>query len=755
MPAALRPSAPMSKRKRLQGDAAGDDALQIFRRSVQELKTKSTKKISNLVELAEQQKESAAQVTMILAEEIQGAPVSRLQPLFSVVDSILKKTVQCRPHMAIQMPGLIQSAVSKSDVEARQWLHRIVTESWRRHDLLPVDVLGSVDAIFAAAASGGAAPGSAAATAAAGAAASKGVKEEAAAPAAQSASSARETQQSANKAPRVKEPPPQRPATKVEAKVEPIVIDGDPADTPMAVAAAISEADVLQRRLAILEKIVDRQKPSAQELEEISKVPEIRKVMVNTQKGNKAEAMAQFQKFKQELAKKVDLAAAASAASDVHARPVDPRQPEARAADPRQADARKPADPRTGARPSAVVDPRLPPGSVADPRQSSAPKPVDPRQAAVDPRQQDPRQKARQPEPGQEAEGEKAAKETSLETARQIVQGLPSIGFSEAWLQQFLEQLPTRPPQTADAPRKTQAAPLVGRKVLSAEGEQMVYVAELSPSEVLLLLQFVFLLEENLRRSGRGVDLTQRIPHSFSYLQVEPCIDVMLRRFYDELPYQCPTTGLRFASRESLRYSAVRPPKPSARGWMESIPDWVGNRDLVVGPALFNMGTDDAPRAQRAQRLALEAAQSDDEDEEGERGRWVVPFDERRGLCPISGEPFERTWSDGLNDWAFEGVVAVELGTTDKVLRYPPRGGDDPERLSEAAVLFKKSCFTNTTAAKRSEAVEECSMTHAYRSLLGDAPAGAGAAVAAASPKAADLELASLFQAKKAPAKFF
>merc|ERR1719210_755980 len=188
-----------------------------------------------------------------------------------------------------------------------------------------------------------------------------------------------------------------------------------------------------------------------------------------------------------------------------------------------------------------------------------------------------------------------------------------------------MEQMPTK-----TVPQEVQKleVPSVGRKVLGASGEQMVYVDELSPSETLLLLQLIFLLEERLRRTGGGIDLTQRIPHTFSYLQVEPAIDVMLKRFFDELPFQCTTTGLRFGSREKLRkhHDALyrrrqqqqqRQRGAEARGWMESIPEWVGNRDLVVGPALFRLGEagDEKPQEKEAQ-TKLQAGAADDEDAE-------------------------------------------------------------------------------------------------------------------------------------------
>merc|ERR1719326_2031017 len=105
---------------------------------------------------------------------------------------------------------------------------------------------------------------------------------------------------------------------------------------------------------------------------------------------------------------------------------------------------------------------------------------------------------------------------------------------------------------------------------------------------------------------------------------MEGAIDVMLKRLFDELPHQCAQTGLRFATREKLRKhndslyrrraaQQARQRGAEARGWMETIPEWVGNRDLVVGPALFQLGggaaADEAAvdRVQRAQRVAAAA----------------------------------------------------------------------------------------------------------------------------------------------------
>eukprot|EP00435_Cladocopium_sp_Y103_P047141 s51_g13.t1 len=78
-----------------------------------------------------------------------------------------------------------------------------------------------------------------------------------------------------------------------------------------------------------------------------------------------------------------------------------------------------------------------------------------------------------------------------LVPARHFLQGMPSIGFSETWLRQFMSQMPrTR------SKEGTPSNARVGRKVLGASGDQLVYVDAISPGEMLLLMQFVFMLEE-------------------------------------------------------------------------------------------------------------------------------------------------------------------------------------------------------------------------------------------------------------------
>lgn len=241
----------------------------------------------------------------------------------------------------------------------------------------------------------------------------------------------------------------------------------------------------------------------------------------------------------------------------------------------------------------------------------------------------------------------------------------------------------------------------------------MVYVDEISPSELLLLSQFVFMLEDRLRQNGRSVDLSQRLPHTFSFLQADLAVDVMLKWIFEEVPFQCNTTGLRFSSRDKLRRHnetlsrRKQQRQKEARGWMEPIPDWVGNRDLVVGPSLFRLGSGAEDGAQKAETVPIGLPQGADGEEEDTPGIFEVPHDERRAVCPISGERLETSWSNRLNDWAFVHTVASEMTST-RPLKFPPGGPMGPHGLSETAVLFKQSCFSNSQMSKRLEALHEC-----------------------------------------------
>jgi len=803
-----------TKRKRSETlraqSGAGDDGVQQFRKLLQELRTKSQSKIGNLTTLAENQHAMAREVVQVLAEEIQEAQVSRVQPLISVVDSIMKKIGRdYKLLLSDRIPAIIRCAAVKSDSSVRGWLQRMVNESWRRHELLPVPVLDVLDGIFAShelfvATSVTAPTTTAAPPPASGAmpAAAVVVVDADAEPTPAAVAAPRRPPTSApptaTLAPPAKGVPVALPRSTPVAAA-PAAPAGLPAATAKGVSAAVpvpaaaavtapaaagrgasvapaSQASpqaqqaetpaLVERRLTILTKIIDRKSPAQEELQEIMQVPEIKKAIAMQQKGNRADAMALLSEFKRELERKRTAHSEMPVDPRQQARPADPRSAESRPADPRQQQVDSTQQPEV-ARPT---DPRQPDSRPADPRQIDRRQPVAERQRRADPRQRVPEMASPVPAAdGEESQPVEIVSDDevgptngqSAAQVRQVLQGLPSIGFSEAWLRQFIEQMPGRlGQQEQDAP--PQEAPCVGRKVLSAEGEQMVYVDELAPSEVLLLMQLIFLLEERIRSTGGGLDLAQRIPHTFSYLQVEPAIDVMLKRFFDELPYQCTTTGLRFSSRERLRkhhdslyrrrtLQQQRQRGAEARGWMDSIPEWVGNRDLVVGPALFRLGgaSDDVTKPVQE---ALHEPQSDEEDTDVDPfGRWAVPYDVRRSVCPISGEALEKTWSTTLNDWACKDVVVVELGA-DKPVRFPPGGPIGPHGLSETSVIFKKSCFFNTLPEKRLQALEECRSTHC---LLKTNGATGGAPEPKKTTKSEEPELQALAAFRRPAAKFF
>ncbi|CAE7589316.1 unnamed protein product [Symbiodinium microadriaticum] len=585
-------------------------------------------------------------VVQAVADEIHGASSDRIQPLLFVVDSILKKVGKdYKVHFADRLPEALGVACQKVDRESHAWMKKMVEESWRKHELLPLGVFDKLTVVF-------------------------------------------QPQAAVTFQPPVQAVPSPVP---VAQAVPQAPIAAQQVDAPSSLASMALESDeVVERRLQILTKIIERKPPKPDELQEIMKVPEIRKAIAMQQKNQRQEAMAMLSQFKQELERRHQQILSER----------DPRlqsqQKRSDAKDPRLQD-KKPQDPRHAAEgkgPARPPDPRR--QADAETSKETASEPAKKRvkvegDADVTTVVSD-----------DEVEKIPDDEDMPLVPTRQFLQGMPSLGFSEAWLRQFMSQMPRK-----GEARERRRQP-VGRKILGAAGEQMVYVDAMSPGEMLLLMQFVFMLEEKLRSTGRSVDLAQRVSHSFSYLQVDLAVDVMLKWVFDGLPFQCGTTGLRFANREKLRRQneglkkrkELRQMNSEARGWMDSIPDWVGNRDLVVGPALFRLGGDVGKAAPVEAPAALDELPEE---------RWEVPCDERRSVCPISGERFDRVWSSTLNDWAFVGAVAAEASAT-RPLRFPPGGPLGPQGLSETAVIFKKSCFSDTSLSRRLEALHDCGL---------------------------------------------
>merc|ERR1719162_92629 len=101
-----------------------------------------------------------------------------------------------------------------------------------------------------------------------------------------------------------------------------------PQAAPPAAAAPTPVPDtpeLVERRLSILSKIIERRSPGHEELREIMEVPEVRKAITMQQKGQRQKAMALLSDFKQTLERK-HKEAQQHAQAQAAARPRDPRQ---------------------------------------------------------------------------------------------------------------------------------------------------------------------------------------------------------------------------------------------------------------------------------------------------------------------------------------------------------------------------------------------------------------------------------------------
>lgn len=248
----------------------GPAGIQVFRNAIKELETKSQSKIGQLTGLAEQLYADSSGIVQAVADEINGAARERIQPLLFVVDSILKKVGKdYKTFFADKLPVVLRSAYQKSDDSGKSWLQKMVKDSWKKHELLPLGVFDRLESIF-----GPDGP------ALAKAAASQAVKtepepESQAAPAGKPSTAAGQTSQ--------------QQAASVASKPA----QSTPADN-----------EVVARRLTILTKIIERKPPQPDELQEIMKVPEIRKAIAMQQKGQRHEATALLSQYKAELEKK-------------------------------------------------------------------------------------------------------------------------------------------------------------------------------------------------------------------------------------------------------------------------------------------------------------------------------------------------------------------------------------------------------------------------------------------------------------------
>jgi len=256
-------------------------------------------------------------------------------------------------------------------------------------------------------------------------------------------------------------------------------------------------------------------------------------------------------------------------------------------------------------------------------------------------------------------------------------------------------------------PPKAARPVAVPPKLLEVSAERDVYVDALHPTEVVLLLQFVFFMQQQLQ-AIMDSGLSVRIPHTFSNLakMEDPVQSGVLRGFVDDYPCQCTTCGRRFSTRKRLRVhhdmhfqktqltkqlTATRKPKP--RGWYATAQTWTGVKGLVLGPKIFTSRAGDFAAEEDDVPWTMEALADLGE----------VPLDQRKRVCAVCCEALKPKWRSERGIFVCVDAVAVVFDSNSPLTF----GDDGPTALPEEAFPFHRRCFLNTDVAARVKALEE------------------------------------------------
>ncbi|CAD7937698.1 unnamed protein product [Amoebophrya sp. A25] len=130
--------------------AASNPRLAEFGKKLGELNTKSSSKIRELTELAIRYQNEALDMSIVWEEEVKNAATARYQPLFSLVDSVLKKASAAYKHPFAQIlreryPECVRKLRLENDVVNLDFFHKMLNVSWKKHHLLPEDSLQEID----------------------------------------------------------------------------------------------------------------------------------------------------------------------------------------------------------------------------------------------------------------------------------------------------------------------------------------------------------------------------------------------------------------------------------------------------------------------------------------------------------------------------------------------------------------------------------------------------------------------------------
>ncbi|CAD7922821.1 unnamed protein product [Amoebophrya sp. A120] len=121
-----------------------------FRKKLGELNTKSSSKIRELTDVAIRYQNEALDMSLQWDAEVKAAGIVRYQPLFSLVDSILKKASAAYKAPLGQIlleryPECVRKLKLEKDEKNLEFFHKMLTVSWIKHSLLAADILSDIE----------------------------------------------------------------------------------------------------------------------------------------------------------------------------------------------------------------------------------------------------------------------------------------------------------------------------------------------------------------------------------------------------------------------------------------------------------------------------------------------------------------------------------------------------------------------------------------------------------------------------------
>lgn len=290
--------------------------------------------------------------------------------------------------------------------------------------------------------------------------------------------------------------------------------------------------------------------------------------------------------------------------------------------------------------------------------------------------------------------------------------------FNVEWIQYFFQLMCSRIPFFSDS-KVLLSGP--SRTYVEESEDQRVFVDGLSSTEIVLLLNFVFDLESNLRASNAKGSVI--VPNNAWYIHSmgDPLDSGLLEAWYFSSQAQCATCALRFANRKLLtihhdyhfhKYTVGqrrrRGLENNFRGWMETPQEFIGSKELPFGFELYDkldsMLNDSSSQSFFAS-IGLagpdrSVEKGDDNVEimkdsssivgnrtESHTARTVtarqiisenllpdsVPVDEIMDRCMECGEAFEKQWIGENVDMAvFTNALAVAVGGSSPLIFHWP-----------------------------------------------------------------------------------